>query len=390
MKHLPEGTDPRSGYRSSDGIYFSKRKPVWIPQACDLDLGSYVFAPQFGDKKALMDAPSGRHLTYDQLERQVRALAAGLYKCLNVRQYDVVMLLSPNCIEFPVIFLAVVSLGAVLTTVHQANTAGEVQKQMKDSGTRLIFTTAALTEKIAGFDLPVVIFGDDEVVPGFSSKPIHQYTELLRTDPYGVPRVKIKQHDTAALLYSSGTTGTSKGVVLTHRNFISLCCMLNAGSDETLSPDDVLLLLLPMFHVYGLGICTVASLARGIMLVVMPQFDFVNMLSTIQTYRVTHLPLVPPIVIGLAKQDIVFKFDLSSLVQIISGAAPLGKEMLEACAKRLPTVQFKQLTSMMRQLILAVLVGFFQTWRLWLLTLIPTSPCPPPRRESFGSGDQPS
>lgn len=74
----------------------------------------------------------------------------------------------------------------------------------------------------------------------------------------------------------------------------------------------------------------------------MPQFDFVNMLSTIQTYRVTHLPLVPPIVIGLAKQDIVFKFDLSSLVQIISGAAPLGKEMLEACAKRLPTVQFKQ------------------------------------------------
>lgn len=134
MEHLPEGTDPRSGYCSSDGIYYSKRPPVWIPPTRNFDLVSFVFAPQFGDRVAMVDAPTGRSLTYAQLERNVRVVAAGLYKNLGVRQYDVVMLLSPNSIEFAVVFFAVMSLGAVLTTVNSVNTTGEIQKQMNDAG----------------------------------------------------------------------------------------------------------------------------------------------------------------------------------------------------------------------------------------------------------------
>uniref|UniRef100_A0A7I4CUJ2 4-coumarate--CoA ligase n=1 Tax=Physcomitrium patens TaxID=3218 RepID=A0A7I4CUJ2_PHYPA len=342
MEHLPEGTDPRSGYCSSDGIYYSKRPPVWIPPTRNFDLVSFVFAPQFGDRVAMVDAPTGRSLTYAQLERNVRVVAAGLYKNLGVRQYDVVMLLSPNSIEFAVVFFAVMSLGAVLTTVNSVNTTGEIQKQMNDAGAKFIITTAALTEKIAGVDLPVVIFGDDEVVPSFGSRATHRYSELLRTDTNGVPRIQISQDDIAALLYSSGTTGLSKGVVVTHRNFISCSCLYNSGVDEVFSSDHVLLVLLPMFHVYGLAICTMCSLARGIKVVVMPQFNFVEMLSFIQTYKITHLPLVPPIIIALAKQDVVLKFDLSSLFQIGSGAAPLGKDILSLCAKRFPNVKLKQ------------------------------------------------
>jgi non-ribosomal peptide synthetase component F len=134
MAHLLEGTDARSGYRSSDGVYYSKRPTVWIPPTRRLDLLSFLFAPQYGERAALVDAPTGQSFTYAQLEWRVRVVAAGLYKTLGVRQYDVVMLLSPNCVEFAVIFLAVVSLGAVLTTVNQVNTALEIQKQMKDAG----------------------------------------------------------------------------------------------------------------------------------------------------------------------------------------------------------------------------------------------------------------
>lgn len=134
MGHLPEGTDPQSGYRSRDKIYYSKRPPVRIPQTPGLDLTSFLFAPQFGDKKAIIDAPTGRYLTFSLLEGDVRVLAAGLYRDLGVRQYDVVMLLSSSCIEFPVIFLAVLSLGAVVTTMNPVNTAAEIRKQMKDSG----------------------------------------------------------------------------------------------------------------------------------------------------------------------------------------------------------------------------------------------------------------
>lgn len=125
----------QSGYRSSDRIYYSKRSPVRIPDSPGLDVTSFLFAPEFGDRKALVDAPTGRSLTYTLLERDVRALAAGLYSELGVRQYDVVMLLSLSCIEFPVTFLAVLSLGAVVTTANPVNTAAEIRKQMKDSGT---------------------------------------------------------------------------------------------------------------------------------------------------------------------------------------------------------------------------------------------------------------
>ena len=131
-------------------------------------------------------------------------------------------------------------------------------------------------------------------------------------------------------------------MVLSHRNFIAAICMFNSGNDENLSPTDVYLVVLPQFHVYGLAICTVAALARGTSVVTMPQFDLVKMLSAIQTYKVTTVPLVPPVIIALTKLDIVNKFDLSSLVQIGSGAAPLGKEMMLACAKRFPNVRLKQ------------------------------------------------
>jgi acyl-CoA synthetase (AMP-forming)/AMP-acid ligase II len=135
MAHLPEGTDPQSGYRSSDRVYYSKWPPVRIPQTPNLDLASFFCAQaHVGDKKALVDALTGRYLTYYSLERDVRALAAGLYRGLGVHQYDVVMLLSPSCIEFPVIFLAVLSLGAVVTTMNPVNTTAEIRRQMKDSG----------------------------------------------------------------------------------------------------------------------------------------------------------------------------------------------------------------------------------------------------------------
>jgi 4-coumarate--CoA ligase len=134
----------------------------------------------------------------------------------------------------------------------------------------------------------------------------------------------------------------SKGVVLSHRNFIGAICMFNSGHDENLLPTDIYLVVLPQFHVYGLAICTVAALARGITVVILPQFDLVKMLSAIQTYKVTTVPLVPPIIIALTKLDIVNKFDLSSLLQLGSGAAPLGKEMMSACAKRFPNIRLKQ------------------------------------------------
>ena len=150
MGHLSEVVDPRSGYCSSNGIYYSKRPLVSVSESNEIsDLLTFLFAPQFGDRVALADALTGRSLTYRELEETVCALATGLFKVVGVRQHDVVALLSPNSIEFLVIFFAATWLGAVVAIVNPLNTAQELRKQMNDAGLfelfRLVFCFMAIS-----------------------------------------------------------------------------------------------------------------------------------------------------------------------------------------------------------------------------------------------------
>jgi len=157
-----------------------------------------------------------------------------------------------------------------------------------------------------------------------------------------LPESGVKQGDTAALLYSSGTTGLSKGVVLTHRNFIAASVMIGMDDDLAGEQDDVYLCVLPMFHVFGLAVVTYAALRRGSAVVVMERFELEALLKAIEKQRVTKLWVVPPILLGLAKQSVVGNYDLSSLRRIGSGAAPLGKDLMEECGRRFPHVAICQ------------------------------------------------
>lgn len=150
------------------------------------------------------------------------------------------------------------------------------------------------------------------------------------------PSVNVKRSDTAVLLYSSGTTGTSKGVVLTHGNFIAASLMVAMDQDLAKEMHNVFLCVLPMFHVFGLAVITYTQLQRGNAIVSMAKFDLEKILMTVEKYKITHLWVVPPIVLALAKNSVVKKYNLSSLKHIGSGAAPLGKELMEECAKIIP------------------------------------------------------
>nr|GEW72552.1 4-coumarate--CoA ligase-like 7 [Tanacetum cinerariifolium] len=133
-----------------------------------------------------------------------------------------------------------------------------------------------------------------------------------------LPKVAIRGDDTAALLYSSGTTGVSKGVALSHRNFISVSQM--ATFDQR-----------------------ILELQEGNTIVSMVKYDFEGMLANIEKYKVTDVKCVPPVVLALVKRDdVVNKYDLSSLRYIGSGAAPLGKELMGECVKKFPHVMLLQ------------------------------------------------
>ncbi len=159
------------------------------------------------------------------------------------------------------------------------------------------------------------------------------FAELLG-DPAAAPEVEIDpDNDLAALPYSSGTTGLPKGVMLTHLNLVSNLVQLQDSFE--IKQDDVLVGCLPFFHIYGMTVIMNQGLHAGATIVTMPRFDLDQFLGLIETHGVTRAYVVPPIALALAKHPAVDGRDLSSLMTVMSGAAPLGAELAERVAERL-------------------------------------------------------
>ncbi|KAJ4851041.1 4-coumarate--CoA ligase-like 7 [Turnera subulata] len=272
---------------------------------------------------------------------------------LNLSKNDVVLILSPNSIHSPVCFFAAISFGAIASTANPAYTVSELAAQVRDCNPKLIVTVPELAHKVIQFKLPLLLLKKPETsTPLLHSSKVWYYSDLLDDDGTpddGVtgrlPAVDgVEQNDVAALLYSSGTTGTSKGVVLTHRNFMATALMVTADQERYGEPRNVFLCFLPMFHVLALAVIVAGQLTRGNAVVSMEKFELEEVLRCVEKYRVTHLYMVPPAMLALVKMgaDAIKRFDLSSLKVSGGGAAPVGKDLMEDCARLLPHVDILQ------------------------------------------------
>ncbi|KAL6970646.1 putative CoA ligase ccl7 [Sarracenia purpurea var. burkii] len=330
----------KSGY-GRDAIFRSLRPPLVLPRDPNLSMVSFLFrnSSSYPDKPALIDADSGETLTFSQFKSAVAKVSHGFLR-LGIKKNDVVLIFAPNSIQFPLSFFGAIAIGAIATTVNPLYTVSELSKQIKDCKPKLVITVPELWEKVEGFVLPAVILGSEASTSGVikSRSKVTSFVDLVKSagSASDFPEASIKSSDTASLLYSSGTTGTSKGVVLTHRNFVAAALMVTADQDFAGEMHNVYLCVLPMFHVFGLAVILYSNLQRGNAIVSMGKFDFEMLLRNVEKYRVTHLWVVPPIILALAKSSVVKKFDLSSLRQIGSGAAPLGKDLMAECAKNFP------------------------------------------------------
>lgn len=239
------------------------------------------------------------------------------------------------------------AIGAVVSTCNPSYTISELSKQVSDCNPKLLITVPELWDKVEHFDLPSIMLNSSNSAnckrPAPSDSKMWHYSELIKANrACDLPAKNIKQSDIAAVLYSSGTTGTSKGVILTHKNFIAAALMRTADPERYAEPKRVYLCFLPMFHVFGLAVTAYSQLRGGNTVVSMAKFELERVLEAVEKYRVTHLPVVPPVMILLAKHRALKKYDLSSLKQIASGAAPLGKDVMEESAKNFPHVDIAQ------------------------------------------------
>jgi len=287
------------------------------------------------DRVAIVDTKSGRTTTYREVVARVRTFAGAL-AARGTRVGEVIGLLAPNSAAFAVAFHGILRSGATATTINTLFTAKDIAKQLTDANATMLVTVTPLLpqakEAAATAGIPdenlVVLDGAGRAADGHPNA-----AELLAA---GAPAPTVNfapSAHLAVLPYSSGTTGNPKGVMLTHRNLVANIAQIRPL--HGMVSDDVVLAVLPFFHIYGMTVLLNAALHARARLVIMQKFDLAEFLGNIAEHKCTIAFIAPPVAVALAKHPLVDSYDLSSLNVVMSGAAPLDAELGLAVAERL-------------------------------------------------------
>ncbi|KAL1224751.1 4-coumarate--CoA ligase-like 6 [Cardamine amara subsp. amara] len=337
--------NPPFWFSPKTGIYTSKFPSVNLPVNPNLDAVTALFSYRHDGDAALVDSLTGFSISHIELQIMVQSMAAGICHDLGVQQGDVVSLVLPNSVYFPLIFLSLISLGAIVTTMNPSSSLGEIKKQVSECNVGLAFTSTENVEKLSSLGIIVIRVPESY---DFDSIRIENpmFYSIIKGDFGFVPKPLIKQDDVAAIMYSSGTTGASKGVLLTHRNLIAtmeLFVRFEASQYEYPGSSNVYLAALPLGHIYGLSLFVLGLLSLGSTIVVMRRFDASDVINIIERFKITHFPVVPPMLMALTKKakgvcGEVFR----SLKQVSSGAAPLSRNFIEDFLGTLPHVDLIQ------------------------------------------------
>ncbi len=278
------------------------------------------------DKAALVSAAAT--MTWAELDRAVDELAAGLSRAGHTHGARVGLALG-NTLEFAVAYFATLRADAVAVPLNPQNTVDELVHQLADSGARLVVCSAAAApaacEAAARLDRPptVATAGPEESPSG--AIPL----DRLRDAAAGPVRPHRGAEDLAVLLYTSGTTGRPRAAMLSHRALLANLEQLARLEHAVAGPDDVVLLVLPLFHVYGLNGALGTVVREGATGVLVDRFDPVDTLATIRERGVTNIVGAPPMYVAwsmLADLGDAFR----SVRVAVSGSAPLPPAVLEA------------------------------------------------------------
>ncbi|HKP41914.1 4-coumarate--CoA ligase family protein [Mycobacterium sp.] len=287
------------------------------------------------DRVALIDTKSGRRTTYREMVARVDTFAGALAG-RGIGVGDVVGLLAPNSSAFAVAFHGILRSGATATTINALFTAKDIAKQLTDSKAKMLITVTPLLAQAEEAAAAAGLADADLVVLDGEGQEASRHPNAANLLAAGSPAPQVNfapSSHLAVLPYSSGTTGNPKGVMLTHRNLVANVAQIRPlhGMVE----NDVILAVLPFFHIYGMTVLLNAALHARAKLVIMASFDLGDFLGNIQNHKCTIAYIAPPVAVALAKHPLVDEYDLSSLNTVMSGAAPLDADLGHAVAKRL-------------------------------------------------------
>lgn len=300
----------------------------------------------------------GKELSYEELYQSSMKFANYLQK-LGIKKGDRVSIMLPNCPQAVISFYGILYAGGVVVMTNPLYTEREIAYQMKDSGARAIIGLDILFPRISKVlketDLENVIvtgikdylaFPKNLVYPFIQKKQYgmtvkvehrginHLFTEIMKTAQPTVVKPPFDfEEDLALLQYTGGTTGSPKGVMLTHKNIISNATMCDSWLYKCKKGEETIMGIIPLFHVYGLTTVMILSVMLGDKMVLLPKFDPETALKTISKQKPTLFPGAPTIYIGLMNHPDIAKYDLSSIEACLSGSAPLPAEVQEKFEK---------------------------------------------------------
>ncbi|CAH0625642.1 unnamed protein product [Chrysodeixis includens] len=329
---------------TQDKVIKSPYKSIEIPK---YTLYDYVWQnlDKWPERTVSVCAVTGRGYTYEQAFKLSNTFAANLRRKFKVRDGDAVAVMLPNIPDYHVVSLGILEAGGVITTLNPVYTAHEVQRQLLLSNAKIIVTlpetvpTIRESLKIAKLDIPIIVVKTNgEPIPEGTAL-FNELSEDVHVDKSCLKEVRRGPNDICFLPYSSGTTGLPKGVELTHRNIIANCEQINEPlvrmhNDTTPSHQDVIIGVLPLFHIYAASVLMFHKMSMGAKLVTLMKFTPEGYLQTIEKHRTNIVMVAPPIILLMANHPGATAKTFDPIDSLCNGAAPLAASDVERVMKK--------------------------------------------------------
>jgi long-chain acyl-CoA synthetase len=333
LEYYPTEVPPSLHYPEQNIAYFLKAAALQYPNQCALHF--------FGKKT-----------TYRQLLEKAYRFA-NVLKSLGVEKGDRVAIMLPNCPQSVVGYYGALLMGAVVVQTNPLYVERELEHQMQDSGAKVMLSLDLIYPRIrkvrTNTDLEHVLITsikDELPFPKNRLYPLklrkegmqvtvdydaatHDYHRKMEDAPadHSVEEEIDAKNDLALLQYTGGTTGLSKGVMLTHYNLVSNTLQSSAWFHQIEKGEEKILAVLPFFHVYGMTVIMNFAIATGATMILHPKFDAGEVLKAIQKNKPTIFPGAPTMYVALLQHPDVKKYQISSIKACLSGAAPLPLEI---------------------------------------------------------------
>jgi long-chain acyl-CoA synthetase len=314
-------------------------------------------ARRFPDRPAI--AWFGKHLSYRELLSEAERFSAVLAG-LGVKKGDRVGLILPNCPQYVIAYYATVRLGAIIVGNNPLYTQRELSHQLRDAGIEVVIVLDQLYPNLAAIEAEVrprevIVTGLEDYMPfpknvlapllvfrrrakaeGHPWPPVpagamvKRWKQLMKAAGPAPPVAEVDaKNDPAGFIYTGGTTGLSKGAMLSHYNIVSNCMQAAAWFQDLQDGREAVMCVLPFFHSYGMTVCMNIGIFKAAKLVLLPRFELDMALKEIQKEKPTLFPGVPRLYIAFNESEETKKFDLGSIRACLSGAAPLPLAVAE-------------------------------------------------------------